>query len=603
MRKFAIGVLTIVLLTTAALRARDLWRWRTQTVSAAEARAANLALILAEYVHESFAAGDASLRQLALHGRRIGGPLAPEADWAPSLRSAKAGLAGVGSISVTDRDGIIRHSTQPGILGQSRRHEYVFRRLSAAPDDELAIDTPFLSLREPRLYLIPIGRRLSDEHGAFAGAIVATLMPAAPRGFFRTVDVGRRGSVWVFHPDGFVLFREPSGENPIGQSVRDNPIFAASARSAGAAGVLEGPVDRDGPVQLSAFHATDTPPLIVAVSLDRAEVLAGWLHEALGSAALFTVLTLTLAGTLLVLYRQTEAKTHAELALARTRQLEAERLTEANERLASALEREQHARRDAESANALKDQFLMTVSHELRTPLTAICGWARILVNDVVEDRMKDKALRTIERAAQAQTRLIDDLLDVSGGMTGALRLDIRTVDLDNVVRQAVDTVRPAADAKAIGLETIIEPDGHQVAGDAGRLQQIVWNLLSNAVKFTPSGGHVAVTVARSAGALEIGVTDTGIGISAGFLPHVFERFRQEDPGSTRQFGGLGLGLAIARNLVELHGGSITARSEGEGRGAAFTVRLPAQLSAAPSVPPTPSQATVAMPRAERGDG
>ncbi|HWF84996.1 MAG TPA: hypothetical protein VG222_09125, partial [Vicinamibacterales bacterium] len=318
MRKFAIGVLTIVLLTTAALRARDLWRWRTQTVSAAEARAANLALILAEYVRESFVAGDASLRQLALHSRRIGGPAAPDADWAPSLRSAKAGLAGVGSISVTDRDGIIRHSTQPAILGQSRRDEYVFRRLSAAPDDELAIDTPFLSLREPRLYLIPIGRRLSDEHGAFVGAIVATLMPAAPRGFFRTVDVGHRGRIWVFHPDGFVLFREPSGENPIGQSARDNPIFAASARSAGAVGVLEGPVDRDGPVQLSAFHATDTPPLIVAVSLDRAEVLAGWLHEALGSAALFTALTLTLAGALVVLYRQTEAKAHAELALART---------------------------------------------------------------------------------------------------------------------------------------------------------------------------------------------------------------------------------------------------------------------------------------------
>jgi len=580
-RKYAIGALTIgVLLTMGALRLLDLWRWRAQTVAAAEARAANLALILAEYVAESFVAGDASLRQLALHGQSIGGPSASASAWAPSLRSAKAGLSGVASLSVTDRHGVIRHSTQPAIVGQSRRDDYIFRRLSAAAGDDLAVDTPFLSVTEPRLYLIPIGRRLVDERGAFDGMVVATLTPAAARGFFRTVDVGRRGNVWVFHPNGVVIFREPSGENPIGQSARDNPIYAASIQDPSVAGVLEGPVVRDGPVLLSAFHETVTPPLTVAVSLDRGEVLADWRREAVGSSALFIVLILTLGATLAVLHRQTEAKAAAELALSRAQQLEAERLTTVNEQLAAALDREQHARRSAESASALKDQFLMTVSHELRTPLTAISGWARMLVKGTVDDRVREKAVHTIERAAHAQTRLIDDLLDVSRAMTGALRLDVRAVDLDDVVRHAVDTVRPAAEAKEIRLETFIEPGAHQVTGDAGRLQQIVWNLLSNAVKFTPAGGRVAVTVARVESTLEIRVADTGIGVSPEFLPYAFERFRQEDPASTRRFGGMGIGLAIARNLVELHGGSNTAHSEGEGRGATFTVTLPAQSAA-----------------------
>ncbi len=592
MRRFAIGVLTLgVLLAMGVLRLVDLGRWRAQTVASAESRAANLSLILAEYVTQSFAAGDASLRQLAIHSRRVGGPAASDADWTPSLTSALAGLTGIGSLSVTDRDGVIRHSTEHTIVGQSRRDDYVFRRLHSTTDDELAVDTPFLSVTTPRQYLIPIARRLVNERGAFAGAIVATLTPAASRGFFRAVDVGQRGTVWVFHPDGFVVLHEPSGGDQIGRSARENPLFAAAARNAGSAGLFEGAVDRGGPILVSAFHPTATPPLLVAVSLDRDEVLAEWRHEAVGSAAIFTVLTLTLAATLTVLYRQTAAKERIEVALVRSQQLEAERLTDANARLASALDRAQHARHDAEAASALKDQFLMTVSHELRTPLTAICGWARMLIDGVVDDRTKEKALRTIERNAHAQTRLVNDLLDVSRVMSGALRLDARPTDAAEAVRHAVDTVKPAADAKDIEVQVAIAPSLHQVSGDAERIQQIVWNLLSNAVKFTPHGGRVSVSVAHSGGAVEICVADSGIGISTAFLPHVFERFRQEDPGSTRRFGGLGLGLAIARSLVELHGGSITAESEGEGRGATFRVRLQALL---PAAEPTPAAVVAA---------
>jgi signal transduction histidine kinase len=218
------------------------------------------------------------------------------------------------------------------------------------------------------------------------------------------------------------------------------------------------------------------------------------------------------------------------------------------------------------------------VSHELRTPLTAIAGWAKLLVDGMVTEPQKHAALRTIERNARTQTRLIEDLLDVSGIMTGKLRLDVRKVQLNEVISASIDAVRPAADAKRIELTATVEPDSGDVMADPERLQQVIWNLLSNAVKFTPDGGKVTFYASRNHQHVEIVVSDTGIGIAPDFLPHVFDRFRQADAGSTRRHGGLGLGLAIARNLVELHGGVITAESAGDGKGARFTVRLPAPL-------------------------
>ena len=581
MPKLAIGALTIsVLVIMAALRVADLRASRDETLRTAEARAANLSRIISAYLGGTFAAGDASLRQLALHSRRIGGPSAPESQWGPSLASARAGLTGIGAITVVDAEGIIRHSTRPEIRGQSRRDEYLVRRALTATTDDLIISTPFPAALEPRQLLIPIGRRLTREDGIVDGAVVASFFPAAPREFFQTVDLGERGTLWVFHPSGIVLFREPSAANPLGEPAMDNAIFTAASRS-GASGTLRGPVVPGGPAMLSAYHSSTTPPLVAAVSLDRDEVLSEWRSEAVGSAAAFAVAALLLAATVVMLFRQMTAKADAELALQQAQQLEADHLRDANERLQSALQREQVARRDAEAASALKDQFLMTVSHELRTPLTAIYGWSRMLAEGAVSDRQKESALRTIERNALAQTRLIDDLLDVSRIMGGKLRLDVRPVNVETVVQNAVDTVKPAADAKAIRIRTVVDRGAAWIAGDRERLQQIVWNLLSNAVKFTPHGGSVDVAVVPSDGEVEIAVTDTGAGISPEFLPHVFERFRQEDAGTTRRYGGLGLGLAIVRNLVELHGGSVAASSEGVGRGATFTVRLPAPATEA----------------------
>lgn len=239
------------------------------------------------------------------------------------------------------------------------------------------------------------------------------------------------------------------------------------------------------------------------------------------------------------------------------------------------LERESTARANAEESNRLKDEFLATVSHELRTPLTAILGWSRMLEGGSLESEMARRAIETIKRNAKSQAQIIDDILDVSRIITGNLYLELNPLELESVLEAAVNVVRPTAEAKGIRIELNLDREPIAVSGDGNRLQQVLWNLLSNAVKFTPSGGNVSVTLRRVNSHAEIIVADTGPGISPEFLPFVFDRFRQADSTSTRHHGGLGLGLAIARHLIEIHGGQIEAKSGGAGAGATFTVRLP----------------------------
>jgi signal transduction histidine kinase len=240
-----------------------------------------------------------------------------------------------------------------------------------------------------------------------------------------------------------------------------------------------------------------------------------------------------------------------------------------------ALAREKAAREEAEEANHLKDEFLATVSHELRTPLTAILGWANLLLSGNLQGELHDRALETIHRNAQVQNQLISDLLDVSRIISGKLRLDLRTVELTQVIEAAIEATRPAAEAKGVHLTTILNQRAGPVNGDADRLQQVVWNLLTNAIKFTPEGGQILVKLESVNSRVEITVQDSGIGISREFLPHIFDRFRQADPGTNRVHGGMGLGLSIVRQLVELHGGTVRAESEGEGKGTTFIVSLP----------------------------
>jgi PAS domain S-box-containing protein len=239
------------------------------------------------------------------------------------------------------------------------------------------------------------------------------------------------------------------------------------------------------------------------------------------------------------------------------------------------LDSEQAARREAEEANRAKDQFLATLSHELRTPLTAIAGWTRMLLDGTLDESKTRRALQTIDRNAQLQVQLVADLLDVSRIITGRLRLDVRPVGLGSIIAASLDAIRPAADAKQITLRSVLQPSALMTLGDPMRLQQIVWNLLSNAVKFTPQGGRVQVDLRDEGERVCIRVEDSGPGIPADFLPFVFDRFRQADGSSTRRHGGLGLGLAIVRHLVELHGGTVRVDGGGNGTGAVFSIELP----------------------------
>jgi signal transduction histidine kinase len=230
---------------------------------------------------------------------------------------------------------------------------------------------------------------------------------------------------------------------------------------------------------------------------------------------------------------------------------------------------------ETQKANRLKDEFVAIISHELRTPLTPILGGVYMIRSEPDNDQVLYRALDLIERNAKTQAKIVDDLLDVSRALTGKLRLNLDAVDLDRVIRAAVETIQPASDAKDLKIDVRILPIKGHVSGDADRLQQVVWNLLSNAVKFTPSSGYVTVELAEEAGQAEIRVSDNGIGIDADFLPHVFDKFRQANTSRTRPHAGLGLGLAIVRHIVESHGGTVQAYSSGSELGATFVVRLP----------------------------
>ncbi len=239
------------------------------------------------------------------------------------------------------------------------------------------------------------------------------------------------------------------------------------------------------------------------------------------------------------------------------------------------LAREQQARMEAEALNRAKDEFLATASHELRTPLNTIFGWARMLQSGEMDEAARRRAINAIVRAASAQAKLVEDLIDLSRVATGRMRLDFVSVDLKTLINAALEAVRPAAMAKQIALGVTLDPAVTAIAGAPDRLQQVVWNLVMNAVKFTPRGGQVQVTLRQSVGDVEIVVTDTGEGIAPEVLPYVFEAFRQEDSSCTRAHSGLGLGLALVRHLVELHGGRVRAQSAGKGLGTTLTVTLP----------------------------
>jgi signal transduction histidine kinase len=344
-------------------------------------------------------------------------------------------------------------------------------------------------------------------------------------------------------------------------------------------------VARDGQPNYGAYSRSQRTGLIVALGLPAEQVDAPirrilWMF----AGAWVTVLALGAGlGLLLggVIVRALSGASTAAMALARGEPVAppSSRIREIDELavgLRHASETLQERNRERDEASRLKDEFLMTVSHELRTPLTAICGWARMLSTGQMHEGQRPRAVDAIERNAAALHQLVEDLLDVSRIVTGKLRLEVRDVAVAEVVAGAVDTIRPAADAKGIKVRTTFDPAAAVLSADSGRLQQIVWNLLSNAVRLTPQGGRIDVDCRRVGDSVELAVRDSGPGVDPEFLPHVFERFRQGTRGRARAHGGLGLGLSIVRHLVELHGGSATAENNNPPPGATLRVTLPA---------------------------
>jgi signal transduction histidine kinase/ActR/RegA family two-component response regulator len=572
-----VGLVTLAWLALVLGRGGDLWWRRSLLLDGAERRAANLTLILAEYLKQVFDSADSSLKQLAIHSRRIGGVEAAPAEWAAMLASARAGLTGVGSLSVTDAGGVIRHSTIPALIGQSRADQYVIRQLATTSEDMLVADTPFRSLMTRGSVMLPLGRRLADAEGGFGGTVVATFLPSELRRFFRTVDVGPGGTTWIFHPDGAILVREPSQADPIGEPSTDNPVFRA-ARSAAAPGLLRGPLAPGGPPLLSAYRSTVQPSLIVGVSLSQADVLADWNRAVRVSAALLAVLGLAAALGLWLAFRQLEAHDAALAALQRAQRLES------------------------------VAHLTGGVAHDFNNILMVVLGNVERLRQESLSEAATH-ASDEIETAARRAADLTRRLLAFARRQP----LQPRLVDLNQPL-QSVAPMLTRLLGEDVTLRIAPAPVPRCARLDAVQLETAIMNLCVNARDAMPRGGLLTIDVGmvdrdRAYGRrhpdvppgryVTIGVSDTGVGIPAEHLPRVFEPFF-----TTKEIGkGTGLGLSSVHGFVTQSGGHVRVTSE---VGSGTTIRLyfpeaegmpaPAPGPRAPEpVAPVPSAATVLL--------
>jgi len=501
-------------------------------------------------VQQTFAASDAALRQLAIHNRRVGGANAPDAEWLPALEAAQVGLMGVSTISVVDAAGIVRHSTQPAIAGQSRRDQFVFTQLASGIADGLVVDVPLRSGAGSSSFVIPLGRKLTSPSGAFDGVIVASFHPDSLREFFRTVDVGRAGSVTVFHDRGFVLFREPSQVNPIGEQTLGNPLFVAAKR-VGGTGHFRGRVEAGAPMLRTAFQSLD-PGIIVGVSLSEAELLDGWTRGAVTSLSAGGLLTIALASFLLLLFRQMDTRHSAEQALVRSQRLES------------------------------LGQLTGGVAHDFNNLLTVILGNVSLMKAALKHEPVayQDESIREIERAAKRAADLTRKLLAFARRQP----LLPRVVDLGAVVASAEPMVRRAV-GDGTRLELVTTTDSSLATIDPVQLETALLNLCVNARDAMASGGTIVIETgtalldqryARTAEDVTpgryslISVSDTGAGIPAEHIPRLFEPFF-----TTKATGkGTGLGLSMVYGFVKQSGGHIRVQSE-VGRGTSVKLYFP----------------------------
>ena len=565
-----VGLASLLWLSLALARGGDLWWRRSDLLGGAERRAANLALILAEYLKQVFDSADSSLKQLAIHSRRIGGVDAAPAEWAAMLASARAGLTGVGSLSVTDATGVIRHSTIPALIGQPRSDHYVFRQLAATSEDVLVADMPFRSLRTRGSVILPLGRRLVGGDGTFDGTVVATFLPSELRGFFRTVDVGPGGTTWIFHPDGAILVREPSQTDPIGESSADNPVFRA-ARGAAAPGLLRGPLSPGGPALVSAYRTTTKPSLIVGVSLSQADVLADWNRAARLSAAILAVLGGTVALGLWLAFRQLDAHDAALAALQRAQRLES------------------------------VAHLTGGVAHDFNNILMVVLGNV---------DRLRQESLSPtathaadeIETAARRAADLTHRLLAFARRQP----LQPRIVDLNQPLQSVAPMLKRLL-GEDVTLRIAPAPVPRCARLDGVQLETAIMNLCVNARDAMPRGGQLAIDVGlverdRAYGRrhpdvppgryVTLGVSDTGVGIAAEHLPRVFEPFF-----TTKELGkGTGLGLSSVHGFVTQSGGHVRVTSE-VGSGTSIRLYFPEAEGAPAPAPALPAPEPVAPAR------
>jgi signal transduction histidine kinase/CheY-like chemotaxis protein len=561
-----IGAALLVLL--AAVRAVDLWRDRQADLGAAERRAANHALILAEYLRGAFQAADTSLRHLSLHARRAGGVGSPSAAWDEVLSSARAALPGVGSLSVVDTQGVIRHSTVP-ITGQSRRSDYVFQELARDPRDRLVASTPFRSLLNPKQVMIPLARPITAADGRFEGLVVATFLPAEVRGLFEQLDVGREGAVWVFHPDGVVLFHIPSPQ-PMGEAAAGNPLFEASRHQAGA-GTRRGPLQAGGPELVSAFYSLSEPPLTVAVSLGQREVLAGWRRELAATA---------LVGGLLA------ALTIALLALV-TRRI--------GERAAADQARQRSQR--LESIGKLTGG----VAHDFNNLLTVILGNLDLLRQPgALSSAAGGRRLAEIEHAAGRAAQLTRELLTFARRQ----HLHPQVVDVNELTRN-VQPLLARLLGEDVSLRMNLSAAPCLASLDPAQAEAALVNLCVNARDAMPQGGLVAVDTAvvtldeayarrnpdvAPGEYVMVAVTDTGVGIPPENMPRLFEPFfTTKAPGK-----GTGLGLSSVYGFVKQSGGHVQVYSElAQGTGVKmYFPRAAGEAAPAPAPGPAPERGT-----------
>jgi len=425
--------------------------------------------------------------------------------------------------------------------------------------------------------------------GAVRALLLAAIEPRVWLDVFAKYPLGPGATITVLDQDGIITARTLNPEPSLGKRPS-----AALARHATAAteGTFRNPGGLEGQTFYSAFARARVAGWTVATGVPAAvverEVRASVITMAAGAgvmALLAVGLALTfgrrIAGPVIALASSVRRFGAGEPAapIVKPGVDEVREVARAFEDTAAELGAREAALREsreqAEAASRSKDEFLAVLSHEPRTPINAVYGWARMLREGTLPPATQRRALEVIERNAASQVRLIEDLLDISRIVSGKMRFEVRPVEVSKTIEGALDAVRHSAEVKEIQLDTAIDASTGPVMGDPDRLQQVVWNLLSNAIKFTPQGGRVSVRLARVDAGVEIVVTDTGAGIEGALVPHIFERFRQGDSTSTRAHGGLGLGLALVKHIVELHGGTVRAESAGEGRGATFTVSLP----------------------------